>query len=194
MRQAEYGEHGQRENQYNNQQVLDLGHQVNAEVVQNEECCTNDQSDHLFTAARRKQSDCILSEGQSVHCQGHVGDEVYYRVVTSPLVTGEDSHLSVHTASHTDTRGDEDGREEGAHGEYGGQHERQVSRTTGHSDSNAHHGHDTGADDLADRDTHQFLLTKGTSKVLGRGSYGRFFLCRHKRNLRVCFGMSARRP
>ena len=81
--------------------------------------------------------------------------------------------------SHTDTRSDEDGREECAHGEYGGQHERQVSRTTGHSDSNAHHGHDTGADDLADRDTHQFLLTKGTLEVLGRRE-SLLFLSRHK--------------
>ena len=35
--QTEYCEHGQREQQYDNQQVLDLGHQVNAEVVQDEE-------------------------------------------------------------------------------------------------------------------------------------------------------------
>ena len=81
MRQTEYCEHGQRKNQYYYQQVLDLGHQVNAEVVQDEECCTNDQSDHLFTAAGGEQGNCILSEGQSVHSQGHVGDEVYLSLI-----------------------------------------------------------------------------------------------------------------
>ena len=55
-----------------------------AEVVQDEEQGTNNQSDYLLVAAGGQQSQCILSEGQSVHSQRHIGDEVNHRVVTGP--------------------------------------------------------------------------------------------------------------
>ena len=65
--------------------------------------------------------------------------------------------------------GDEDGWEEGTHGKYSRQHERQVCRTAGHGDGDAHHGHDTRTDDLTDCNAHQFLFPQGPVQILGRG-------------------------
>ena len=167
--QAEYGEHGQRDEQDDHQQVLDLGYQVHAEEVEDKEDGAHRKSDDLLTAAGGQQSHSILGKGQGIHRQGHIADDRYNRRIARSLITGKDGELRIGAAAHPDTRGDEDGREEGAHGEYGGQHERQVSRTTGHSDSNAHHGHDARTDDLTDCNAHQFLFPQGPVQILGRG-------------------------
>ena len=80
---------------------------VNAEEGQDDEEGCNAQGDSLFRSTGN-QCDEVLCEGERVHSQGHLGDDVDDAVVTGPAFTSEDTELSIQAASHSDTAGDED--------------------------------------------------------------------------------------
>ena len=134
--------------QYNDN-VLELGHDVNADDVDDKEDGCDDEGDDLLIS-EAEQGNEVAGEGKGIHRERKIAEGIDYRIDAAHAFAGQHDHHGVFAAADSGGAADQYFRNGIANHHDGGNQKGQRDRTSRERNGRSQKCHDAGADDLTD--------------------------------------------